>query len=79
VRDGGARAEKRRLEIDVEDAVPGALVRVVERGRGINRRHVEEHVEAAQVCRRTIDERDGLRSLRQVSLTQERPASGRSD
>ena len=66
MRDGGARAEKRRAQIDVEDGGPDALVGFFEGDRRVDGGHVDEHVEASERRRGAVHQGAAAVRVRQV-------------
>jgi hypothetical protein len=66
VRDGSARTEERGAQIDIDGGVPALLVELVERRGLVDRRHVDEDVEAAEGGSRAFDERAAVVGIAEV-------------
>ena len=67
-----ARAQRNAGEIDVEAGLEVVGRHPVERDRAVDRRHVDEHVEAAELGDRGGDERVALVGAGQVRLADDR-------
>ena len=74
VRGGGMRAEKRRAQIDVDDRVPVLDPKVFERSLHVDRRHVDQDVEAAELLNGRRNERGARGGLGEIGLEKRRAA-----
>jgi len=73
------RAEKGRAQIDVERRVPVGSRQRFEGMLHVDRRHVDEDVEAPQRGGRGVDQRGAGWRLREVGLQHRGAAAGRRD
>ena len=78
-RRGGMREQERRAQIDGQLAIPIRGGELIERLGDVERRHVDQDVEASELTHRRVDRVDARLLVGDVGLHAERAAAERAD